>query len=742
MLTCRSMSFERSSTRILQPISSPKESDVRADDGAEIQEHGADTSAETGKEPVQRLRRLRRNCWRLPARLYRGAGQTDRRGPLTILCIDVAIGDRAVTRSQHREQRITDRDRLSRLRRLCRGCAVPTGCGAGADGLALGLRRCCGLPAFRCMSTLPRKCAPSAIATRGAMMSPSTEPPSLISTLSRRRHVAVHLAEHDQGLGEHLGLDLAVRPNGEHVVFQLDLAFDLTLDGQILTPVQLAFDDDRLSNIHDVSPGLRPRLGLRCRRRLTLDGRTGRGYLTARRLYRFITFPHVRPSAQEKGYPAASHDPKTRIMCGASQSPQSISARRKYCLAVLLLRLSANATMPGERSKKALKKAPMQRIYFDHNATTPVDPAVVDAMGRCSGRTSATRRASTISASGQRPPWTRRAAPWPGFWGPTRPRWSSPAGARRATTSPSAASPRRWSGSGRRPPGGERHRARGGPEHAQGAVAPGLDHDARAGRRQRNRRRRRPAGNAMRPKRRSFRSCTPTTRSAPSSRLPGAGAPGARARRAVSHRRGAVGRQDPGQRQGRWGWTCCRSRRTSSTGRRASARSGFGAGSGLLPMLTGGKHERSRRAGTENVAGICRDGRRRRARARRRWPRRPSRSSALRDRLEEGILARGPRHGRERRPDAARPEHDEHQLRSRSKPSRCSSRSTSKAWPSRPVRLAPRGRSSRRMSSRRWAFRRTERRTRSASASAARTPRPTSIASSPSSRASWTSCAR
>ena len=43
------------------------------------------------------------------------------------------------------------------------------------------------------------------------------------------------------------------------------------------------------------------------------------------------------------------------------------------------------------------------RVYFDHNATTPVDPAVVDAddARRCA-TTSATRRASTTSASGPR----------------------------------------------------------------------------------------------------------------------------------------------------------------------------------------------------------------------------------------------------------------------------------------------------------------------------------------------------
>ena len=41
---------------------------------------------------------------------------------------------------------------------------------------------CCSL--FRCMSMLPRKYAPSAMATRGATMSPSTAPPARMSTFS------------------------------------------------------------------------------------------------------------------------------------------------------------------------------------------------------------------------------------------------------------------------------------------------------------------------------------------------------------------------------------------------------------------------------------------------------------------------------------------------------------------------------------------------------------------------------
>ncbi len=62
--------------------------------------------------------------------------------------------------------------------------------------------------------------------------------------------------------------------------------------------------------------------------------------------------------------------------------------------------------------------------------------------------------------------------------------------------------------------------------------------------------------------------------------------------------------------------TCSRSRRTNSTGPKASARSTCGAARALEPLIVGGGQEHGLRAGTENVAGIA--GLRRRARARRR----------------------------------------------------------------------------------------------------------------------------
>ena len=82
------------------------------------------------------------------------------------------------------------------------------------------------------------------MATRGEAMSPSTEPLSRMSTFSEAVTLPVDLAEHDDGLGEDLGLDLAVRADGQHVVPQLDLALDVPLDRQVFAATELALDDD------------------------------------------------------------------------------------------------------------------------------------------------------------------------------------------------------------------------------------------------------------------------------------------------------------------------------------------------------------------------------------------------------------------------------------------------------------------------------------------------------------------
>jgi cysteine desulfurase len=60
-------------------------------------------------------------------------------------------------------------------------------------------------------------------------------------------------------------------------------------------------------------------------------------------------------------------------------------------------------------------------------------------------------------------------------------------------------------------------------------------------------------------------------------------------------------------------------------------------GTRMLPILTGGKHERNRRAGTENVPGIAGLGAAARL-ARAKMADEAARLAALRDRLERGIL--------------------------------------------------------------------------------------------------------
>ena len=113
-------------------------------------------------------------------------------------------------------------------------------------------------------------------------------------------------------------------------------------------------------------------------------------------------------------------------------------------------------------------------------------------------------------------------------------------------------------------------------------------------------------------------------------------------------------------------------------------------------MLTGGKQERNRRAGTENVAGHRRPGRR--GRARRRQARRPRprgwRRCATGSRAASSPACRGTAVNGAPRPRACRTRPTSASTASR--PSRCSSRSTSRASPSRPDRPARRARSSRR----------------------------------------------
>src|SRR5688572_28725434 len=80
-----------------------------------------------------------------------------------------------------------------------------------------------------------------------------------------RAHVAIDFAEDDERLGEYLRLDLAIGTNRQHVILELDLAFDLSFDREVLAAVQFAFDDDRLPDVHDIPPDLVAGLLLRRR---------------------------------------------------------------------------------------------------------------------------------------------------------------------------------------------------------------------------------------------------------------------------------------------------------------------------------------------------------------------------------------------------------------------------------------------------------------------------------------------
>src|SRR5262245_43833098 len=113
--------------------------------------------------------------------------------------------------------------------------------------------------------------------------------------LLARRHVAGDFTEHDDRLGEHLGLDSPIGTDRQHMVAKLNGAFDMAFDGQILATVQFALDDDRLPNIHDVLLQLMTRLGTRPRNpRRTRRGRLRSSrWLSARRSDCFIALPHV-----------------------------------------------------------------------------------------------------------------------------------------------------------------------------------------------------------------------------------------------------------------------------------------------------------------------------------------------------------------------------------------------------------------------------------------------------------------
>jgi cysteine desulfurase len=161
-------------------------------------------------------------------------------------------------------------------------------------------------------------------------------------------------------------------------------------------------------------------------------------------------------------------------------------------------------------------------------------------------------------------------------------------------------------------------------------------------------------------------------------------------------------------------------------------------GARVQAILTGGKHERNRRAGTENVPGIAGLGVAATLAVGKRSAEGP-RLALLRDRLEDGILAAVPGTAINGFAIGAGAEHDQHQLRPRR-----SRKPADRVGPRRDcgvdlARPARRVRWSRRTCSRRWVCRSIARRTRCDSVWGCIRHRQKSIASSTSCRGWWKS---
>ena len=312
------------------------------------------------------------------------------------------------------------------------------------------------------------------------------------------------------------------------------------------------------------------------------------------------------------------------------------------------------------------------RIYLDYNATAPVPPEVGGRSGACPPRRCrAIRRRSTPSASGPRPCSTTPGRPSRPSSTPTRARSSSRPAAPRPTTSRCAAPPKRSRATGRR------HIVTTGIEHEavlntlKALERQGCTVDGPAGRRVG-----RPGARRARARRSTRETGLVSVMHAnnevgtiqPIAEL----AAIARShRRALSHRRRAGGRQDSRLGARASASICSRSPATSSAARRASARSGSAAACAWSRTMTGGRQERNRRAGTENVPAIAGLGVAARARAR--TPRRRTPTSIAR--AARSARARHPRggagHGRQRRPRRGACRTRRTSASTASRPSRC-----------------------------------------------------------------------
>ena len=230
----RSRSAKMSSTKILQPSCSPKKLTLLPTTGPRSSRTGDSRlvsdvrnlrSALVAKDGIARPRRRRRQH---PAPRQDAAARDDRGGPILTLQVE-ETEERAKPRARIRASvsQVHQLPNHTLARRPPGPAARAAAAGVGACALRRrlgGCAGCCALSPLRCMSTLPRKCAP--FGNRHARRDDVAVDRAVVADvdLLAGRHVAGHLAEHDHGLREHLRLDLAVRPDRQHVVAELDRA--------------------------------------------------------------------------------------------------------------------------------------------------------------------------------------------------------------------------------------------------------------------------------------------------------------------------------------------------------------------------------------------------------------------------------------------------------------------------------------------------------------------------------------
>src|SRR5690606_32839770 len=210
-----------------------------------------------------------------------------------------------------------------------------------------------------------------------------------------RGDVALHFALHDDDLGEDLRLDLAVGPDRQHVVAELDLAFDLALDREVLAAGQVTLDDDALADVHGallLSHCVGPR-------RL-LGGGNGAGCCWLRRSDGLVTLPHVsllqagktpgdsrtgvltRPAGWSRGRDPRRTAAPSRVTTVYRQVREG--TYRTHCRPRLSGVPVGRVTCCGRRTMPADAQCyhGLMRIYLDYNATAPPLPEVVEAVSQ------------------------------------------------------------------------------------------------------------------------------------------------------------------------------------------------------------------------------------------------------------------------------------------------------------------------------------------------------------------------